>query len=51
VVFGATHADIAEEVDQLAQPALVKTGARVVLGEHAFEPRIVTFDGLHRAIN
>ena len=43
--------DGGDDVDQFAQALLVERGARVVLGQHAFEARIVAFDGDHGVVH
>jgi hypothetical protein len=51
VVGGAAETDVAHQVDELAEPLLVEAGARVVLGQHALEGRIVALDGGHRVVH
>ena len=54
-VFGArlfaAEADVADVVDEPAEAALVKRGARVVLGQHALERGVVALDGLHGLVH
>lgn len=49
-VVGA-EADRADEVDELAEAGLVERGARVVLGKHAAERRVLALDRLHRLVD
>ena len=48
---GAAEADVADEVDELAEALLVEAGAGVVLGQHALERRVVALDGDHRVVD
>ena len=43
--------DVADQVDELAEPLLVEAGAGVVLGQHALERRVVALDGDHRVVD
>ncbi len=43
--------DVADQVDQLAEARLVERGAGVVLRQHAFERRVVAFDGGHGVVH
>ena len=45
------EADVADQVDELAEPLLVEAGAGVVLGQHALERRVVALDGDHRVVD
>ena len=45
------QADVADQVDELAQPLLVEPRVGVVLGQHAFERRVVALDGEHRLVH
>jgi len=48
--LGASHLDVAYEVDDLPEPVLVERGPRVVLGQHTVERRVVALDRGHRAV-
>ena len=41
------HLDVADEVDELAEPLLVEGGAGVVFGQHLLERRVVALDAGH----
>ena len=45
------HPDVADHVDELAEPLLVERRAGVVLGQHVLERRIVALDGGHRVVH
>jgi len=45
------HLDVADQVDELAEPRLVERGARVVLGQHTLERRVVALDAGHRVVD
>jgi hypothetical protein len=47
----AAKADIADEVDKLAEPLLVEALARAVLRQDGFERRVVALDRRHRVID
>ena len=49
--FLVTHLDVADEVDELAQPLLVEGGAGVVLGQHVLERGVVALDAGHGAVH
>ena len=42
--------DIADEVNQLAEPLLVERWAGIVLGQHTLERRVVALDASHRVV-
>ena len=48
---GGGQADGADEVDEFAEAVLVEAGAGVVLGQDAFEARVVALDGDHRIVH
>ena len=50
-VAGAAEADVADHVDQLAEPLLVQALPGEVLGEHALERRVVALDRVHRVVD
>ncbi len=43
--------DVADQIDELAEPLLVETGAGVVLGQHALERGVVALDRAHRVVD
>ena len=43
--------DVADEVDEASEPCLVERGAGVVLGQHALERRVVTFNAGHGIVD
>ena len=45
------HPDVADEVDDLSEPRLVKRRARVFLWQHVFERRVVALYRLHRVVH
>jgi hypothetical protein len=45
------EADVAHQVDELAEALLVEAGAGVVLGQHALERGVVALDGGHRVVD
>ena len=45
------QADVADQVDELAEPLLVEAGPGVVLGQHALERRVVALDRDHRVVD
>jgi len=47
----AAEADIADEIDQLAEPLLVEARARVILRQDGFERGVVALDRRHRVID
>ena len=47
----AAERDVADQVDDLAEPLLVEAGAGVVLGQHALERGVVALDGGHRVVD
>ena len=47
----AAEADVADEIDQLAEPLLVEARAGVVLRQDAFERGVVALDRRHRVID
>ncbi len=47
----AAEADIAHQVDELAQALLVEAGPGVVLGQHALQRRVVALDRAHRVVD
>ena len=49
--LGASHLDVAHEVDDLSEACLVQRRAGVVLRQHAIERRVVAFDGGHGLIH
>ena len=48
---GVAHLDIADQVDQLAEPLLVQRRTGVVPRQHVLEHRVVVLDGGHRLID
>ncbi len=48
---GSDEADGGDEVDEFAEALLVEAGAGVVLGEDAFEARVVALDGDHGVVH
>ena len=48
---GVADLDIADEVDELAEPLLVQRRTGVVLGQYVFERRIVALNAGHGAID
>ena len=48
---GGGEADGGDEVDEFAEAVFVEAGAGVVLGQDAFEARIVTLDGDHGVVH
>ena len=48
---GGGEADGGDEVDQFAEAVLVEAGAGVVLGQDAFEARVVALDGDHGVVH
>ena len=54
-VFGAVlfvaQADVADQVDELAEALLIEARVGVVLGQHAFEGGVVALDGQHGVID
>ena len=49
--LGVADLDVADEVDELAEPQLVERGAGVVLGQHAFEGGVVALDAGHGVVD
>jgi len=47
----AAETDIADEIDQLAEPLLVEARAGVVLWQDRFERKVVALDRRHRVID
>ena len=45
------HLDVADEVDQLAEPPLVEGGPGIVMRQHVLEGRVVALDRRHRLID
>ena len=45
------HSDVADKIDQLAEPPLVERRPGVVAGQHVLERRVLTLDGGHRLID
>ena len=45
------QADVADQVDELAQALLVQARVGVVLGQHALEGRVVALDGQHGVVD
>ena len=45
------HLEVADHVDELAEPLLVEGGTGVVLGQHVLEHRVVAFDRRHRVVD
>ena len=50
-VSRTAETDVADQVDELAEPLLVEAGAAVVLGQHALERGVVALDGGHRVVD
>ncbi len=50
-VFPVAEADRADEVDEFAEAMFIEGGAGVVLGEDAFEARIVALEGNHGVVD
>jgi len=51
VVGLISHTDVADHVEQLAEPLLVETRMGVILGQHALERGVITFNGEHGVVN
>jgi hypothetical protein len=49
-VVDVREADVADEVDQSTQQALVDLGPGVALGQHPLEARVLLLDGFHRLV-
>ena len=45
------QADVADQVDELAEALLVQVGPGVLLGQHALERRVVALDGRHGVVD
>jgi len=43
--------DVADQVDELAEPLLVEAGVGIVLWQHALERGVVAFDGEHGVVH
>ena len=50
-VLLVAEADVADQVDQLAEALLVERGSGVVLGQHALERGVVALDGDHGVVD
>jgi hypothetical protein len=48
---GGGEADGGNEVDEFAEAVLIQSGAGVVLGQYAFEARVVALDGDHGIVH
>jgi DhnA family fructose-bisphosphate aldolase class Ia len=48
---GGGEFDSGDDVDEFAEALLVEAGAGVVLGEDAFESRVVALDGDHGVVH
>ena len=49
--LGVADVDVADLVDEPAQPLLVQSGTRIVLGQHARERGVVPLDARHRVVD
>jgi hypothetical protein len=50
-VFPVAQANVANKVDELAEPLLVEARVSIVLGKHAFERRVIALNGEHGVVN
>ena len=48
---GGAERDVADQIDELAEPLLVEAGACVVLGQHALERSVVALDRAHGVVD
>ena len=50
-VFLVAQADVADQINELAEPLLVEARVGIVLGKHALERGVVTLDGEHGVVD